>query len=284
MMKSLFFAAAAVMLVVIISGCTTHEPVQIIKDSVAKLDALDSYQAEYAYTIYMESIIDMDGNIKVWKKGESMRSDMEIPYMMGVMVTASNYYIPQGTYSCSMLMEEIVCLEGAAEDGIMPDTEEVLNSIISLVENQIVEVRFNSVSSIAGRDCYNITVDVDVEKLPEADDEDLAAMGLNSSMAVELEKLKSLKVTACYDTGTGMSLNNEMRMVVESDDLSGMPGDMEMYIILNAESYEPNKEIPDSVFELPAEPISEEDYYEQLYDDLYGSDWNESGWNESLGL
>lgn len=281
--SALLFVLVPVTFVILISGCTTQDPVQVIRDSVARMESLESYEAEYEYSVSMPALGEMEGDLRVYKRGEIMRTDMDIPFMLGMVITVSNYYLPEGTYSCSLFAENVTCIEGGAEDMPISDPGQTLEAVISLIEKGIVDVKLNGIGKVAGRDCYNMTSNVDISRLSEASENDLAAMGLNSSMVGELENVKSMGIFDCYDVETGMSLDNTIIMVVDMEKQTGMEGlgDMEMMIRLNAISYEPNKSIPDSVFELPAEPMSEEEYYEQLYEE-FGDDLNETNGNESF--
>jgi hypothetical protein len=247
-----------VFFVMLMSGCTSQDPAQIVEDALTRMNSLDSYMINYDYTMSIPPLINMNGNVTIYKKGELSRTDMSMPLMLGMNLVAKTYYLPEGTFVCTDLIGETTCTE--TDTNQMPFTEpgRVLKSVKDLIENGIIQLRFNGMGSIVGRSCYNISFDIDPSKFSMLDNDDLSDMGLDTTIMGDMEHIEGLDLSECYDSATGISLDTKMIMEVDMSNYTEGSmfemGKIRMVMIVTATSFTPNDPIADSMFELPTEP------------------------------
>lgn len=268
-----------VILALLVSGCTAQDPKEIVKQSIEKMDALESYQASYNFSITMYGF-GMAGEMEIYKKGENTRSDIRIS-VMGQEMIASTYYLPSGAYACTESEGNVTCIKGEAQGMISPGESLKMNT--ELIERGVINLMFNNIASIIGRGCYNITSNFTISKLGELEPETLAGLGISEDTLNSLEAFTQLGVTSCYDFETGMPL--EMSTLIEMD-MSKIPqqgvlvpGKMSMTVEMKAVSFEPNADIEDSLFELPVEPIDQSELQRMLEESETCTD---SGTNETM--
>lgn len=244
--------------IVLISGCTAQDPAQIVRDSVTKLDALNSYEIDYNYSISMYNVMSMGGDMKIYKKQDRMRTDMDMS-LMGAQITVSIYYLPSGTFSCATVMGNVTCVRGesSSTQTLIFDPEKSLDAMETMMERGIVTLRYLGTGSVVNRNCHNISSDINASKLNQLTPEEKAALGMNTTTISDPDILKTFRITQCYDSGTGMSLAAKVFMEMNLSQVQTglfVMQNMTMEMVMTASSFEPNKAIPDSVFELPAEP------------------------------
>ena len=261
-----------VVFVIILSGCTTQDAAQIMEDSLNKIDKLGSYEISYDYTLSMDPVMDMNGNLIIYRKGDMMRSDMEIPIMAGITMNTVTYYLTEGTFACIQAVDEYLCVLGDEQSVPFSDPESMIEATGKMVEKGILKMEFNGISSIAGRSCYNITFEMDITKLNSITLEEMEMLGIATDSVSDFENLKEFMINECYDTETGVSLSTSMSMV---SDLGDDPEMSEMgistvstRISMEATSFTPNAVIDDSMFMLPSEPISMEELENMLLEDM----------------
>ncbi len=227
----------------------------MVRESISKLGDLESYQISYDYSMTMQPVMDMGGEMTIYRDGESTRTDMEMPFMLGMILKVSNFELPSGSFSCMDLAGNITCTEGERENVMPLDPDSHLSAMDSLLEKGIVSLAFLNAGTSAGRACYNVSSSVDLSRLSLLDEEDLFALGLNSSMVGEMGGIESLTITECYDAETGMPLDTSTSIRVDFGEL--VPGtgieELTLCMDLRATSFEPGKDIPEQVFGLPAE-------------------------------
>ncbi len=249
-----------VMLVLLVSGCTTQDAKEIIRESTEKLEALDSYKASYDLSMSTYGMI-IGGSIDIYKKGNKTRADM-VMSVMGQTQSASTYELPDGTYSCTEAAGSMTCVKGQSQSTLNPEDTAIINT--EMIEKGIVVLTFNNIANIAGRNCYNITSDFDFSKLSELDSEEMEALGgmaLIEGLFGALGASTTFGMSQCYGFETGMPL--EIIIVIEMDMSSlpsqdvTMPEKISISIKMTATSFEPDAVIADSVFELPVEPSPE---------------------------
>lgn len=250
-----------VILVLLVSGCTTYDPEEIVKDSMEKMASLNSYKAEYDMSISTRGMgIDftVSGEADVYKKGDKTRTDVSVT-MMGQSGVGSTYQLPSGTYTCSESLGEMTCTKSQGATIMSP--EESLEMNEKMIGKEVINLKFNNIATMAGRSCYNITSEFDLSKLSQLGQEDLEDLGefgqgLLQGMSY-LEMFTQLSMTLCYDFETGMPLGMDMWYEIDTSKIpqSGLTqGKASMSLSMTAKSFEPNAVIEDSVFELPVEP------------------------------
>ncbi len=261
-----------VLIVVLMSGCTTQDAAQIMEDSLNKIDKLDSYKISYDYTLSMDPVMEMDGDLTIYRKGDLMRSDMEIPIMMGITMNTVTYYLTEGTFACIQAMDEYLCVLGDEQSVPFSDPESMIEATGNMVEKGILRMEFKGISSVAGRNCYNISFDMDITKLNSITLEEMEMLGIATDSVSDFKNIKEFIINECYDTETGVSLSTSMSMV---SDLGDDPEMSEMgistvstMISMKATSFTPNAVIDDSMFVLPSEPMSMEELENMLLEDM----------------
>ncbi|UCD07153.1 MAG: hypothetical protein JSW41_04990 [Candidatus Aenigmatarchaeota archaeon] len=249
-------ALLPVLLIIIVSGCTSQDPAQILKDSITKLNNLNSYQIDFDYYLSMSPIVEMEGEVTTYSKGDNIRVDMDMPFMMGMKIIIKTYYLPDGTFTCTEFMENVTCIRGG-EGMPLLQQESSIEAMERLIEKEVIELEFLGMGNVADRNCYNISSDLDLSKLHRLTEEELGLFGINESMIGESESIKSFDIEGCYDSATGIQLHNKMIITVDMSNVTSayMFGldEIVMEIGVTATSYKPNEAIADSVFELPVE-------------------------------
>jgi hypothetical protein len=197
--------------------------------------------------------------MNIYKKGNKSRSDITMS-MMGVPLTVSAYELPAGKFSCITFMGNVTCTEGSGGQTSVLNPEQSLGAMESMIERGIASFSYMGAGRVANRACHNITTDFNVSKLSLLTAEEMAALGMNLTDISSLSSIKKLRTTQCYDSETGMVLHINLFMEM---DMSGMQtgtpitiSTISVEIEMAATSFEPNKAIPDSTFDLPAEPTA----------------------------
>ncbi len=251
-------------LVLLVSGCTTQDPEEIVRESTEKLEALESYNASYTLSLTMYGFT-LEGEMVIYNKGEKTRIDTIIN-AMGEGTVTSSYTLPSGTYTCVEAAGNVTCIKGEAQALMSPGDSVAFDT--ELVERGIIMLKFNNIATVAGRNCYNITSDFDISKLDELDSGDLAGLGMEQEMLSSLEAFTQFDIISCYDFETGMPLAMSMLFELDMSKLPQqaeviIPGKVSMVIEMTATNFVPNATIGDSMFELPVEPTDLSELQEQ---------------------
>ncbi|MFC2143804.1 outer membrane lipoprotein carrier protein LolA [Candidatus Aenigmatarchaeota archaeon] len=261
-----------VIFVIILSGCTTQDAAQIMEDSLNKIDKLDSFKMSYDYMRSMVPVMNMDGDLIIYQKGDLMRSDMEIPIMIGVTMNTVTYYLPEGTFACIQAVDEYLCVLGDEQSVPFSNPESMIEATGKMVDKGVLKMNYNGISNVAGRNCFNITFEMDITKLNSITLEEMEMLGIATDSTSDFENLKEFMINECYDTENGVSLSTSMSM---TSDLGDDPEMSEMgistvstRISMEATSFTPNAVIDDSMFVLPSEPMSMEELENMLLEDM----------------
>ncbi len=253
MRKTLLLIPAV--LALLVSGCTSYDPGEIVKDSIQKLEGLESYRASYGISISTAGL-EMGGEMEIYKEGEKTRADTAIS-VMGQTTLTSAYQLPEGSYTCTELMGNVTCMMGESQAMMSPEESIALNT--EMIDKGIVRLSFSNIASVVGRSCYNITSVFDISKLGELGAEELGGMGM-SELTASLGLFTRFDMESCYDFETGMPLQISMLFEIDMGMLpqEGMavPGKMSISIDMTMTSFEPGAVIEDSVFEIPVEPVT----------------------------
>ncbi len=235
-----------------------EKALRVIRNSTAKLDGIDSYEIIYdSKTTVLGMTI--NGKINVYKKGDKTRTDTIISGMgLGTEeYTTSNYYLPEGTFSCSTSLlsdDKKTCTKGESTSSSMLEPEKSLENMENMVNKGVVTLGYQGLKNIAGRQCHDIFYNFDLSKIGLLSEEELYVLGLNTSTFSILEMVETYELTQCLDEETGMPLDISMYTKMNSSGTGSYGISASTEILMTATSYEPNKALDDSVFELPAEP------------------------------
>jgi hypothetical protein len=249
-MKRMLLLLPAVLAVLLMSGCVSQDPDQLIKDSLEKLNGLDSYQIDYDYSVSM-SIISMSGKTTIYKEGEKTRLDMDLS-MLGADTMISIYSLPEGVFTCTELMGNATCVPGDGQDASISNPDKSVETLGKMIEMGVIKTKYLNAGMVAGRSCHNISSEFDLQELGKLAEEELQGMGIDVPGLGGLDNIKSMKSVDCYDAQTGMPLRTTV--IVEIVYQAGYTDVVSMVTDLAATSFSPGVEMADSVFELPAEP------------------------------
>ncbi len=237
--------------VLLTSGCSAPDPEQILIESAQKQTALGSYHIEYDYSLKMSGV-KMAGIADIYKEHDKSRLDIRV-IMMGGQYIVSIFSLPEGDFSCTAFMYNRTCIEGRTQ----PSSADIIGLIKSVMERDIVKLRYLNTGNVMGRGCHNISTYFDVSKFDLLSDHELEVLGSNIT---DFRAVVAYNVTECYDFETGVSLYSYYLLGIDTDKMEryGVPyltGIVMMETEMSAKSLEINKDIDDSIFLLPAEPM-----------------------------
>lgn len=249
------FVIGLITSLIIFYRTTGTSPEDAVLESIEKREEAPSYIAEGEIDITMEEMgqeEEMNGVFVTYRSsdGEKQRTDISfqlddyggvnqgIQHGTAGEITTSTFILPEGTFSCMKGLEDFydeidgwICEEGEdIETGMTLDKEE-LEEMIEEEEINFTQ-RHAEKMRVSGRECNYVEMELDTEVIEEH-------MG-ESTGGVTME------MNQCYDKETGVPLLEEMKMESPEDSFL-----MEMEI----ESLEMEADIPEEIFELPADPI-----------------------------
>jgi|GEM_PF-6310807 len=225
-----------------ISGRTEQE--ELILNNIEKRENAPQYIAQGDMTLSLEAMgmkEEIPGEFTTYETsgGEKMRTDMIMSAPQGMdqdiqyqeTMETSTFVLPDGTFSCVKEMDEWMCQEGeqaAAGTEIAPEEDEMKE----LIEKGALEFIGNiEEKEIMGRNCKQVEMKIDVSKMEDDEMEGVEEAVIN--------------MKNCYDTETGIPLIENLGFEVPGESLS---------IEMKIDSLELGAEMPEDIFDLPAEP------------------------------
>ncbi len=264
-MKKLFILLPLV-LALLVSGCATiRDPREVVEESLAKLNELNSYEIEYDYSVKVSGAgaeisgmedLDLDFRLTMYKKQSKKRVDVYTS-VLGTNYASQIFMLPDGIYVCSDTKSGLKCTKEAytltASD---PTTMPLMISDRldhQLLDSNATTLKYLGLKTIAGRSCHDIEFDVDIVEFIGSMS---GAYGASFSTPQDMPE-GTFKITICFDNETGKELKTGMIIEMDSSNMAssispGQSTTARMEMLMTATRYEPNKALDDSLFELPA--------------------------------
>lgn len=231
----------------LLTGCLGGEgteltPEEALMNSFEKSEAIETYEMSGNLNMDMEAqgeSMQSQGTVKMYSEGNKTRSDVTIT-MQGQTIKSSSFNTPEGAFSCQEQAGEWMCTQeemGMMESFGVMDLEEIQrlkNEEALSFPQDTVEVR-----EVAGRTCNYVEMELDPSEIED-----------------EAELMEGeMKINQCLDQETGIPIQSIADM-----DISMMGQSLQIDTTMEIDSLETGLDLPEDVFELPAEPIDQQPY------------------------
>jgi hypothetical protein len=234
---------------------------EILLRSLEKMERLESFNATLfaiSETTYGATKTEMNQTMLVVSKGERSKVITELLYpSFPAPLEATYYFLPEGTFICLYHEKNHTCIEApeAWKQVITPTPRESIEAIKRFMEEKVIsEVEYFGKEEMIGRKCERLRVVTNTTKMIEKNLTQFPLPALDRKIFKNMSTITEL----CLDEEFGYSLLTHVKVKV-SDELA-----FSHQVKMSAVEFNPNVDVLDEEFTLPAEPISIEEMEKRI--------------------
>lgn len=220
---------------------------EVVSNSVEKMKSVQSYKATGEMTLRVvkgKETKETTGSYTTYVSGDNQRKDISVEPLQetsGMTSSGRIYQLSKKVYSCTKKSGSWTCKK--PPDSALSQAGGIKeNKIMDLVDKGVINFKNQNAQKreIAGRTCNYVKMNLDLQKAASMENTSLPSQAAQSNM--------NINVNQCFDEETGIPLLTETNINIARQ---GQTGSISIKTRLN--SLQVGKNIPNSIFELPAE-------------------------------
>lgn len=236
-------------IVVLVFGFFSNnkDPRALIDNAQLKLDAQENLLTNSLVVMdlsIMDSVMRYVSNMTTAIRGDEVYTKIttQTPFSNSLS-TDEQFMLEQGNFSCTDSLVKPVCIR-------VPEPEENFNELLE--ETDYKNIEYLGTKVINQTTCDAIFADVNASVI-----DNLGAGALGEDVEGNFSEIKEVFLYSCLDPNTGISLESVWGIIGETN-LGSFIMDIGVNITKTVNSF--SNEVPESLFNLPYEVVSQEEY------------------------